>query len=139
MEYLIGGDLASLLRNLGRLEESMVRKYAAEIVLALGYLHSIGIVHRDLKPDNILINDDGHLKLTDFGLSRVGIMEERRPDAKSPDVLLDISGAHAEAFPTRKKSQVVSSNEKIVGTPDYLSPEILLGAGHGTHFVHTYC
>lgn len=50
MEYLIGGDLSGLLRNLTYFEPDMARKYAAEIVLALGYLHSIGIVHRDLKP-----------------------------------------------------------------------------------------
>ncbi|KAJ7095075.1 hypothetical protein O6H91_Y579300 [Diphasiastrum complanatum] len=74
MEYLNGGDLYSMLRNLGCLEEDMARVYIAELVLALEYLHSLGVVHRDLKPDNILIAHDGHIKLTDFGLSKVGLI-----------------------------------------------------------------
>jgi serine/threonine protein kinase len=49
-----------------------VLRYIAETVLALEYLHSLGIVHRDLKPDNMLINAEGHIKLTDFGLSKIG-------------------------------------------------------------------
>lgn len=75
MEYVPGGDLYSLLRALSCFEEDMARQYAAEVVLALEYCHSKGIVHRDLKPDNLLVNRDGHIKLTDFGLSRYGLME----------------------------------------------------------------
>ncbi|KAJ0829341.1 putative protein kinase AGC-MAST family [Helianthus annuus] len=63
MEYLNGGDLFSLLRNVGCLGEDVARVYIAELVLALEYLHSLGIVHRDLKPDNILIAHDGHIKV----------------------------------------------------------------------------
>ncbi|XP_062103163.1 probable serine/threonine protein kinase IREH1 [Humulus lupulus] len=74
MEYLNGGDLYSLLRNLGCLEEDVARVYIAEVVLALEYLHSLCVVHRDLKPDNLLIAHDGHIKLTDFGLSKVGLI-----------------------------------------------------------------
>lgn len=48
--------------------------YFAETVLAVEYLHSYGIVHRDLKPDNLLITSVGHVKLTDFGLSKMGLM-----------------------------------------------------------------
>ncbi len=47
----------------------------AETVLALQYLHGMGIIHRDLKPDNLLIDKEGHLKLTDFGLSRMGLVD----------------------------------------------------------------
>ena len=50
------------------------RFYFAETVLAVEYLHSFGIVHRDLKPDNLLITALGHIKLTDFGLSKMGLM-----------------------------------------------------------------
>jgi serine/threonine protein kinase len=67
MEYLIGGDLSTLLQAMGYFDEDMARFYTAEIVLALEYLHSLGITHRDLKPDNVLIDTDGHVKLTDFG------------------------------------------------------------------------
>jgi serine/threonine-protein kinase greatwall len=71
MEYLIGGDLSTLLRNFGCFDEEMSRFYMAEAVLALEYLHNHGVVHRDIKPDNMLIDESGHLKLTDFGLSRI--------------------------------------------------------------------
>lgn len=92
MEYLNGGDLYSLLRNLGCLDEEVARVYIAEVVsvilslscfliveltacetyifdsllqvLALEYLHSLRIVHRDLKPDNLLIAHDGHIKVS---------------------------------------------------------------------------
>ena len=74
MEYLSGGDLFSLLKNVGCLNEEWARMYIAELVHALDYLHSKDIVHRDLKPDNLLIGSDGHLKLTDFGLSKYGLM-----------------------------------------------------------------
>ncbi|KAG0501742.1 hypothetical protein HPP92_001814 [Vanilla planifolia] len=63
MEYLNGGDLYSLLRNLGCLCEEMARLYMAEVVLALEYLHSLNVIHRDLKPDNLLIARDGHIKV----------------------------------------------------------------------------
>jgi serine/threonine protein kinase len=52
----------------------LARFYFAETVLAVEYLHSFGIVHRDLKPDNLLITALGHIKLTDFGLSKMGLM-----------------------------------------------------------------
>lgn len=64
MEYANGGDCYSLLRGLGCLEEEMARRYIAEMVLALEYLHGLGVVHRDLKPDNMLIAHDGHIKVS---------------------------------------------------------------------------
>lgn len=74
MEYLNGGDCAALIKSLGSLPEEWTRQYIAEVVLGLEYLHQRGIVHRDLKPDNLLIDQHGHLKLTDFGLSRIGLL-----------------------------------------------------------------
>ena len=76
MEYLIGGDLKSLLNAYGYFDEAMARFYTAEIALALSYLHKHDIIHRDVKPDNILLTAKGHVKLTDFGLSKVGIDRE---------------------------------------------------------------
>ncbi|CAH4031086.1 serine/threonine-protein kinase greatwall isoform X3 [Pieris brassicae] len=73
MEYMVGGDLKSLLNVYGFLEESMAIFYVAEVTLALDYLHKHNIVHRDLKPDNMLIAKSGHVKLTDFGLSKIEI------------------------------------------------------------------
>ncbi|XP_065150732.2 serine/threonine-protein kinase greatwall isoform X2 [Paramisgurnus dabryanus] len=76
MEYLIGGDVKSLLHIYGYFEEDMSLKYTSEVALALDYLHRHGIIHRDLKPDNMLICNEGHIKLTDFGLSKVKLDRE---------------------------------------------------------------
>ena len=78
MEYLNGGDCASLVKVLGSLPEDWAKKYLAEVVLGVEHLHSRGIVHRDLKPDNLLIDQKGHLKLTDFGLSRMGLIGRQK-------------------------------------------------------------
>ncbi|XP_076271780.1 serine/threonine-protein kinase greatwall [Rhynchophorus ferrugineus] len=73
MEYMVGGDLKSLLSVYGFFDESMATFYIAEVSLALEYLHQHSIIHRDIKPDNMLLSKDGHVKLTDFGLSKVQI------------------------------------------------------------------
>ncbi|XP_015576027.2 probable serine/threonine protein kinase IRE4 isoform X1 [Ricinus communis] len=126
MEYLNGGDLYSLLRKVGCLEEDVARIYIAELVLALEYLHSLGIVHRDLKPDNILIAHDGHIKLTDFGLSKIGLINSTM-DLAGPETNEDeVSDAHNPHIQTEE-----TNRQSAVGTPDYLAPEILLGTEHG--------
>ncbi|KAL5780460.1 hypothetical protein ACOSQ2_011197 [Xanthoceras sorbifolium] len=127
MEYLNGGDLYSLLRKIGCLEEDVARIYIAELVLALEYLHSLGIVHRDLKPDNILIAHDGHIKLTDFGLSKIGLINNTM-DLSVPEMNGGISSDSHNPDDQQTKDRNRSS---AVGTPDYLAPEILLGTKHG--------
>uniref|UniRef100_A0A8C7SHU7 Serine/threonine-protein kinase greatwall n=1 Tax=Oncorhynchus mykiss TaxID=8022 RepID=A0A8C7SHU7_ONCMY len=76
MEYLIGGDVKSLLHTYGYFDEDMSVKYISEVARALDYLHRHGIIHRDLKPDNMLVSNNGHIKLTDFGLSKVKLDRE---------------------------------------------------------------
>ncbi|CAL4126214.1 unnamed protein product, partial [Meganyctiphanes norvegica] len=76
MEYMIGGDLKSLLTMYGYFDEPMAIFYAVELALALEYLHSHGIIHRDVKPDNLLLDNKGHLKLTDFGLSKITLHKD---------------------------------------------------------------
>ncbi|KAL0949383.1 hypothetical protein HGRIS_009450 [Hohenbuehelia grisea] len=83
MEYLNGGDCAALIKSLGSLPEEWTRNYIAEVVLGLEYLHQRGIVHRDLKPDNLLIDQHGHLKLTDFGLSRIGLLGRQTHESQT--------------------------------------------------------
>lgn len=78
MEYMIGGDLKSLLAVSGFFDESAAKFYIAEISLALRYLHEHGIIHRDIKPDNMLLTASGHVKLTDFGLSKIELSRGRR-------------------------------------------------------------
>lgn len=70
LEYVVGGELFSHLRKAGRFSNDMTRFYAAEIVLALEYLHSLDIIYRDLKPENLLLDDKGHIKITDFGFAK---------------------------------------------------------------------
>ncbi|KAI3705995.1 hypothetical protein L1987_76247 [Smallanthus sonchifolius] len=133
MEYLNGGDLYSLLRNLGCLDEDVARVYIAEVVLALEYLHSLRVVHRDLKPDNLLIAHDGHIKLTDFGLSKVGLINSTVTDDLSGPAVNGTSllGEHESQSSLSESQQERRKNRSAVGTPDYLAPEILLGTGHG--------
>ncbi|KAG2314452.1 hypothetical protein Bca4012_065137 [Brassica carinata] len=127
MEYLNGGDLYSLLQKVGCLDDDIARIYIAELVLALEYLHSLNIVHRDIKPDNLLIAHDGHIKLTDFGLSKIGLINNT----------IDLSGPESDASPRKISRHFQKSKEEervrhsAVGTPDYLAPEILLGTEHG--------
>lgn len=84
MEYLHGGDCSALVQSLGTLGNHWAKRYIAEIVVGVDDLHRRGIIHRDLKPDNILIDSKGHLKLTDFGLSRIGVVgRQNRQHRKS--------------------------------------------------------
>lgn len=115
MEYVEGGDCASLLKSAGTLPIELARLYVAETVLAIEYLHSCGIVHRDLKPDNLLITAMGHIKLTDFGLSKIGLMN--RTTLVSEGFLQD-------------DTQQFKDNQ-LCGTPEYIAPEVILRQGYG--------
>ena len=85
----------------GRFSEGLAATYIAQCAEALSYCHARHIIHRDLKPENVLLDEFGHIKLTDFGLSKEGIQD-------------NFSGAHS-----------------FCGTPEYLAPEILSRKGHG--------
>ncbi len=101
LDYCAGGELFFHLSKVGKFQESRASFYAAEIVLALEYIHQLDIVYRDLKPENVLLDARGHVRLTDFGLSKEGISSSS-------------SGAYS-----------------FCGTPEYLAPEILNRQGHG--------
>ena len=70
MEYLPGGDMMTLLMRRDTLTEDETRFYIAQTVLALETVHSANFIHRDIKPDNLLLDKDGHMKLSDFGLCK---------------------------------------------------------------------
>ncbi|KAM5351368.1 hypothetical protein ACJ41O_004091 [Fusarium nematophilum] len=70
MDFVEGGELFSLLRKSGRFPNPVAKFYAAEVTLALEYLHSKNIIYRDLKPENLLLDRHGHLKITDFGFAK---------------------------------------------------------------------
>ncbi|KAM6962507.1 LOW QUALITY PROTEIN: microtubule-associated serine/threonine-protein kinase 3-like [Aplochiton taeniatus] len=115
MEYVEGGDCANLLKNMGPLPVDMTRMYFAETVLALEYLHNYGIVHRDLKPDNLLITSMGHIKLTDFGLSKIGLM----------NMTTNLYEGHME------KDTREFIDKQVCGTPEYIAPEVIFRQGYG--------
>jgi serine/threonine protein kinase len=110
MDFVQGGDFFTLMRKHRRLPEEWVRIYIGEIALALQHLHDMDVVYRDLKPENILLCSDGHLKLTDFGLSR---FFETRPPA--PEDMIGEDDIITRSF---------------CGTEQYMSPEMLLQQGH---------
>ncbi|CAM9103226.1 unnamed protein product [Discosporangium mesarthrocarpum] len=91
MEYVEGGELFSHLRSAVRFPDHQGKLYAAEIVLAFSYLHSLNIVYRDLKPENLLITRDGRIKVTDFGFAKV--VEDRTwtlcgtPEYLAPEII----------------------------------------------------
>ena len=116
MEYVEGGDVATLLKNIGGpLNIDIARMYFAETTLAVEYLHSYGIIHRDLKPDNLLITAIGHIKLTDFGLSKIGLM------SLTTNFYEKIIDKETKTF----------NDKQICGTPSYIAPEVILRQGYG--------
>ncbi|CAJ0931550.1 unnamed protein product [Ranitomeya imitator] len=115
MEYAPGGDCGNLLKNTGPLPITLARLYIAETVLAVEYLHSYGVVHRDLKPANLLITSTGHIKVTDFGVSKVGLMRPTSKLYKAPTT--DITREFRD--------------KETAGTTSYMAPEVILKKGYG--------
>ena len=70
LDYACGGELFTLLRREGRFSNDVALFFSVEITLAFEYLHSSDIAYRDLKPENLLIDRDGHVKITDFGFAK---------------------------------------------------------------------
>ncbi|GMH73728.1 hypothetical protein TrRE_jg1735, partial [Triparma retinervis] len=121
MDFVQGGDFFTFLRKVGRMKESWAQLYVCEIALALQALHDIDVVYRDLKPENVLMERDGHVKITDFGLSRSFEMRDALPDDRE-------KGRGAMGYTTRS----------FCGTEQYMSPEMLLQKGH-TKAVDWWC
>ncbi|KAF2199398.1 putative response regulator receiver RIM15p [Delitschia confertaspora ATCC 74209] len=138
MEYLNGGDCASLIKVLGGLPEDWAKKYLAEVVLGVEHLHSRGIIHRDLKPDNLLIDQRGHLKLTDFGLSRMGLIGRQKralnskPDEQAPD-LLKAGPFHRATSMGSSRSASFDLNPSPSATPS-MTPALAGEIGQPSYF-----
>jgi len=94
MDFINGGELFFHLQNERRFPNERACFYAAEICLGIAHLHSAGIIYRDLKPENLLLDTNGHIKITDFGLSKEGLQDNQRtktfcgtPEYLAPEVL----------------------------------------------------
>ncbi|KAF7594985.1 rim15, signal transduction response regulator [Aspergillus hancockii] len=130
MEYLNGGDCASLVKILGGLPEDWAKKYIAEVVLGVEHLHSRGIVHRDLKPDNLLIDQMGHLKLTDFGLSRMGLVGRQKRVLKSmnnepaPDLLKQGPFPRANSITSSRSASFDFQAPGSPGSTPLMTPDV---------------
>lgn len=141
MEFLPGGDLMTMLINYDTFSEDVTRFYMAECVLAIADVHRMGYIHRDIKPDNILIDRDGHIKLSDFGLSTgfykqdqsASYMKPRTGNTVKRGQMVDaiwLTMSSKDKMATWKKNRRVMAYS-TVGTPDYIAPEIFLQQGYG--------
>lgn len=142
MEYLPGGDIMTLLMREDILSEDVARFYMAESILAIHSIHQHNYVHRDIKPDNLILDKNGHLKLSDFGLCKP-------LDNKYSTILLEDDGflnqdsthdSEASERPPwlmpKEQLQQWKRNRRAlaystVGTLDYMAPEVLLKKGYG--------
>jgi len=122
LEYCPGGEFSDYLRVQRQLIKEQIKFYAAEIISIIEYLHANGVAHRDMKPENLLLNEDGHLKVIDFGTAKY-INIETRPsqlygNRDSKEIKIEV-----EMDPALKRNH--DHRSTFVGTAQYVSPEML--------------
>jgi 3-phosphoinositide dependent protein kinase-1 len=112
LDLATGGELLGFLKKMTTFDEECTRFYGAQILDAIEYMHSRGVIHRDLKPENVLLDDQMHVKITDFGTAK--ILDAKKPSNDDgplgPDPLESVTSDRAVSF---------------VGTAEYVSPELL--------------
>ncbi|XP_030969032.1 serine/threonine-protein kinase tricorner-like [Quercus lobata] len=147
MEYLPGGDMMTLLMRKETLSEDEARFYVGETVLAIESIHKHNYIHRDIKPDNLLLDRNGHIKLSDFGLCKPldcssfpNLSENDHGVGRNFKSSLESSShSNLHSAPRRTQQEQLLHWQKnrrmlaysTVGTPDYIAPEVLLKKGYG--------
>lgn len=143
MEYLPGGDMMTLLMRKDTLTEDEARFYVGQTVLAIESIHKHNYIHRDIKPDNLLLDKNGHMKLSDFGLCKPldssSFPNFREDDYAGGRNLKPSAEGTKPPMPRRTQQEQLVHWQKnrrtlaysTVGTPDYIAPEVLLKKGYG--------
>ncbi|KAF0715218.1 hypothetical protein AaE_011376, partial [Aphanomyces astaci] len=130
-DFCIGGEIFFHLKKFRAFSENMVRFYAAELIAALGHLHSKGIVYRDLKPENVLLDANGHIRITDFGLAKchVAALDGARtfcgtPEYLAPEMLLARKKKAAYGFAVDWWSLGTLLYEMLTGWPPFFDKDV---------------
>ncbi|KAI1178241.1 kinase-like domain-containing protein [Nemania sp. FL0916] len=116
LDICSGGELLGVLKKTGTFDVECTRFFGAQILDAIEYMHSRGVIHRDLKPENVLLDDQLHVKITDFGTAR--LLSDPRA-SQAPPRIEDMGTS------SRGKEQDDSRAASFVGTAEYVSPELL--------------
>lgn len=142
MDFCAGGEFFGVLSRQPqqRLQEKAARFYAAEVLLALEYLHYLGFFYRDLKPENILMRDNGHIALTDFDLSKQAqavsprmVEHHRTVFEKFSNMMSGKSSSKLGGFEIVDSEPVLEADStSFVGTLEYLAPELVKGEAQGS-------
>ena len=125
MEYLPGGDLMNLLIKKDILTEDEAKFYISELILAIESIHKLDCIHRDIKPDNVLIDKNGHIKLSDFGLAKISDKLYEKENEKYKNYIYEKKNKDLDEV---KKTH--NKNFSCVGTAYYVAPEVLNKKGY---------